>query len=87
MKRSNIFVLTVALIAVFLVSAISYSNFEKDKNSNVADFEITIQQTKDGIKLTCPKGCSWKELSYNGFAEGHVQKIDEHGMVNEALKK
>ena len=87
MKRSNIFFFTIALIAIFLVGAITYSNPQEKKKPDLADFEITIQQTEDGIELTCPKGCSWEQLSYKGFDNGHVQKIDEHGMTANSSKK
>lgn len=86
MKRSNIFTIAVVLIAVFLIGAISYTNFEKDKNSDLANFEISIQKTADGVKLKCSEGCAWKELSYSGVDQDHVQKIDENGMVTESTK-
>ena len=86
MKRSNIFTIAVLLIAVFLVGAMSFSAFEEEKKSDLANFEISIQKTADGVKLKCSEGCAWKELSYNRSDKDHIQKINEYGMVTEPSK-
>lgn len=86
MKRSNIFTITVLVVATFLIGAISYSSFEEEKKSDLANFEVSIQKTAEGIKLTCSEGCAWKELSYGRTEKGHIQKINEYGMVTASSK-
>ncbi len=81
MKQSNIFTIVILFLAIFLVGAISYSSFEEEKQSDTANFEISIQKKDDGVKLKCSEGCSWKKLSYSHSDKNHIQKINEHGMV------
>ena len=80
MKNKTLGIFLIIGFTISTVASVSYHNSNKS-TAELSDFEITVQKTEDGIKLTCSKGCAWKELSYEKPAPDHIQKIDEFGMV------
>ena len=55
----------------------SQSKAEKD----ITDFLIVIKVADDEIKLSCKKGCAWKDLSFNIALSSKTQAIDQYGMT------
>jgi hypothetical protein len=51
------------------------------KSSDISDFLIVVETTDDEIKLTCKKGCAWKNLSFNITSKKEPQAIDQYGMA------
>ncbi|MEO6133177.1 MAG: hypothetical protein ABIQ02_15150 [Saprospiraceae bacterium] len=51
----------------------------------LAKFLILVETTEDGIVLTCPEGCAWKQLTFT-LKTFNAQPIDQNGMrsVNKA---
>jgi hypothetical protein len=83
MKHSNLIFLTIIATSIFCIGAISSSNLEKGKKSDLTHFEIKIHKTENGIQLSCLKGCAWKKLSWS--QPWHpIQKINEYGMVTDS---
>lgn len=65
--------------------AIGFFSLSFVKTSNdVSKFEILVETTKDGLKLTCKQGAAWKEVSFSLYLD-QVQAINQFGMteVNE----
>ena len=53
---------------------------QKVKPVNTTWFQILVETTDTGIKLTGMKGCVWKELTFN-LEMNKPQAIDEDGMA------
>ena len=48
--------------------------------SAIKNFSITIEQTREGIRLTSHEGSAWQELKFN-LKKYNTQAIDEYGMT------
>jgi hypothetical protein len=54
---------------------------KKEVPSELKDFKIVIQKTKDKIKLKCEGGCAWTELSFSLNSFNEEQAINQFGMT------
>ena len=67
---------------LILVTSICFSNFvnaQVKSDLKKSTFQLLIENTKDGIKLTSKQGCAFKELTFL-LKEGQTQEIDQFGM-------
>jgi hypothetical protein len=67
---------------VWVALAITIAGSSSLVSYELADFVITVQTTDHGISLTCPEGCSWEALSWEGGPPDLVQFFDEDGMTS-----
>lgn len=51
-----------------------------EEKKDLADFEITVTVTKEGIALESDHGCAWVEASYEGSGDSYSVTIDEYGV-------
>ncbi len=68
------------IIVFFALSATTELNAQEKKPADLKEFKIIVEKTEDGIKMTCTKGCAWKELTFN-LKVNKTQAIDEYGMT------
>lgn len=79
MKFKKLFIY--ALIAVFGILGTSEIKAQENNAADFKDFLVTIEKTKDGVKLYNSKGSAWTELSFT--LKPYVpQAIDEYGMAD-----
>jgi hypothetical protein len=71
----------VILAAVLILTAFSRLDVPGIENLTTSGFLIHITGTGDGLKLTCKKGCAWKELSFS-LEKDKFQTINQHGMIS-----
>ena len=65
MKRLEL--LYVAVVTLFLASSVPA------ETPHLSRFLITIEQTEDGLSMSCSEGCAWTTLSVGGCThEGSV---------------
>ncbi len=69
------------LIAVFALIASSELIAQEKKSSDLKDFKISLENSKNGIKIYSLKGSAWTELTFSIIKE-QPQAIDEYGMTN-----
>jgi hypothetical protein len=74
--------LTILAVTVTILSLTAFSNFDTKNTRAVeaSEFLILIQNTHSGLRLTCEKGCAWKELSFSSGSE-KSQLVDQYGMT------
>jgi hypothetical protein len=46
----------------------------------LTSFKILFESTPDGLRLTCPEGCSWKEVTFS-LSLDQVQAVNQYGMT------
>ena len=64
-----------------LIFTLSPSNLlGQEQEKEYKDFKITVQKTKEGVKLRSSKGSAWLTLSFT-LATDETQAIDEYGMT------
>ena len=78
MKKS-LFILVVVVFLGINVNA---------QTENESKFQLLIENTENGIKITSSKGCAFKELTFS-LSEGQIQEIDQYGMrkANDEIRK
>ncbi len=83
MKKSKqqLLIINIALCSVLVFGATNCLFAQNEATKATSNFSIIIESNNDAIKLTCKKGCSWKELSLN-LAVHESQEIDQSGMVS-----
>lgn len=69
--------LVVGIIALVAAGALLQASQEEIE---LADFEITVTVTPNGIELKSDHGCAWTEASYSGSGETYSFAIDEYGV-------
>lgn len=72
--------ISTSLIALFFITA----NFElkaQEKQSDLKDFKIIVENIDNGIKLESLKGCAWVKLSFS-LKNDKPQAVDEYGMTS-----
>jgi len=68
------------LIVVFVLTGASKLFTQESKSSDLKDFKIVVEKTKNGIKLQSIKGCAWLDLRFQ-INNQQAQAIDEFGMT------
>jgi hypothetical protein len=69
------------LIAVFALIASSDLIAQEKKSSDLKDFKVVVEKTKNGIKIQSLKGSAWTELTFS-IKSDRPQAIDEYGMTD-----
>ena len=70
------------LLTVMLIGTSAFST----RNSDLKEFKIELQSTKNGLKLIGQKGTAFKELAFT-LRDNVQQGIDEFGMTIPETKK
>ena len=70
--------LTIAVFMILLCMT-AFSKIDNSTSTQFADFILLMQNTEDGLKLKCERGCAWKELSFS-LRNDQFQTIDQYGM-------
>lgn len=70
-----------ALLVVLLWFTINKIFSQHKSSSNLKEFSITIENTKDGLKMTSHQGSAWIDLSFS-LDNFIPQAIDEYGMTS-----
>nr|MBS0038131.1 hypothetical protein [Saprospiraceae bacterium] len=73
--KKSIFFLPLVFFFGLLSGAQSQS-----EGSQLADFLLLTQTSKDKVILTCEKGCEWEKLTFSLVA-GQSQAVDERGLT------
>lgn len=77
MKKFKNLTLVLTFLTVLLIGTTAFSS----NNSDLKEFRIEFQSTKNGLKLIGRKGTAFKELKFT--LRNNLQKsIDEYGMRN-----
>jgi len=80
--RLNLSIFRLPLFIVLLIGTSIEINAQNIKATEISEFRISVETSNDGIKLTCNKGCSWKELTFNISKTEKPRYINEHGMTS-----
>lgn len=68
------------LITAFVLTASSELVAQDKKSTDLKDFKVVVEKTKNGIKLQSIKGSAWIDLTFN-LKNDSPQAIDEYGMT------
>ena len=68
------------LITLFVITASSCLMAQEKKPTDLKDFKIVIEKTKNGIKMQSFKGSAWINLTFS-INNNNTQAIDEYGMT------
>ena len=68
------------LITLFVIIASSRLMAQEKKSTDLKDFKIVIEKTKNGIKMQSFKGSAWINLTFS-INNNSTQAIDEYGMT------
>lgn len=80
MKNLNLNFTITLTAAILFFSASSCSAVRQSKDEfPESKFLILVETTDEGIKLSCEKGCAWKDLSFT-LKPFQPQDIDQYGM-------
>jgi hypothetical protein len=77
MNRARVLTLA-ASVAALILFAVALRPSPAGAERELADFAITVEQTEEGLRLTCSRGCAWTELAWSADS---AQAIDEYGMA------
>ena len=80
MNLKNVFQIT-----TFWVLLAGCNNTNTATNTTLKPFQLKMEKTTEGMKISCLEGCAWSELTFSKN-EYQSQIIDEYGMVD-AKKK
>lgn len=78
--------LTFRSLLLSLLAALSFLTFssqvipQQPSSSDLKDFKITIEKTRNGLKLCSSQGSSWIDISFS-LQKNSAQAIDEYGMT------
>lgn len=67
-------------ITLFVITASSCLMAQEKKSTDLKDFKIVIEKTKNGIKMQSFKGSAWINLTFS-INNNSTQAIDEYGMT------
>lgn len=70
---------TKAVLILFLAVA-TYGVGTSQTGNELSKFQIYVEVTNDGIKLTGKEGCAFKELFFT-IGQNRTQAIDQYGMI------
>lgn len=68
------------IIFVFLMTLSSEIIAQNESSFELKSFKITIENTRNGLKLFSSQGSAWKELSFSA-PKNQLRVIDEFGMT------
>lgn len=51
-----------------------------EKEQELADFEIVVTVTPDGVTLESHHGCAWVETGYSEPGDAYTFTVDEYGV-------
>ena len=63
-------------LAFFITACVA-----QDSEQELHDFQIVVEVTDDGFKLSSPKGCAWIDLSFT-LKPDSVQYVNQNGMTS-----
>ena len=71
---------TMLIFGSIMFSACTSSTTRKGEVSDLKSFNISFEESPNGIKMTCEKGCAWEELTIS-LNENKPQAINAQGMT------
>lgn len=73
--RKSLFV--VGIIALIVAGALLQAG---ENEQELADFEIVVTVTPDGVTMKSHHGCAWVETAYSDPGDTYTFTVDEYGV-------